>query len=187
MLHHGRKFHRGRKWHIEVEGRKCLQGIYCYVNINCDQCVSFNAKKNRKGQNSLVMEFNSRQLIHYLKIEIASLKWKWFECSWIYSERDGAPYLDIFSFCVTRNSSTSGLTHAQNDRSDQAFYWTQWTWPPRSENMMYVAGYLWRLLISTFDLVENMVAHKRTRESFDRKLLTCGSVTCKLQLAIASY
>ena len=61
---------------MKVENRKCNNKVenFFKVYINCDQCVSFSAKKNRKGETSVVMEFNSRQLIHYLKIEIASLK-----------------------------------------------------------------------------------------------------------------
>ena len=38
------------------------------------QCVLLSAKKNIKGQNTEVMKFNSRQLIHRLKIEIVALK-----------------------------------------------------------------------------------------------------------------
>ena len=37
-------------------------------------CNIFSAKKNIKGQNRGLMKFNSRQLIHCLKIEIVALK-----------------------------------------------------------------------------------------------------------------
>ena len=38
------------------------------------QCLSLSAEKNKKGQNTEVRKFSSRQLIHYLKIENAALK-----------------------------------------------------------------------------------------------------------------
>ena len=44
-------------------------------------------KKSRKGQNTEVIKFNSRQLIHCLKIENAALKWT----TWVNSKTDGSP------------------------------------------------------------------------------------------------
>ena len=39
-------------------------------------CTRSSAKKNIKGQNTGVMKFNSRQLIHSLKIDFVALKRK---------------------------------------------------------------------------------------------------------------
>ena len=33
------------------------------------QCLPLSAKKNKKEQNTEVMKFNSRQFIHYLKVD----------------------------------------------------------------------------------------------------------------------
>ena len=48
-------------------------------------------KENKKGQNTKVMKFNSRPLIHYLKTETAAVKWK--RLNSINSETVSAPFM----------------------------------------------------------------------------------------------
>ena len=55
MQHEERKFHQDRKFFIIV-----------YHSVQ---------RKIEKAQNTEVMKFNSKQLIHYLKVEIAALEW----------------------------------------------------------------------------------------------------------------
>ena len=57
------------KCNIEVENATIRQRM-----SSTSMCNIFSAKKNIKGQNTRVMTFNSRQLIHGPKIEIVALK-----------------------------------------------------------------------------------------------------------------
>ena len=88
MIHQSTKQHHGRKCNIkegnviEIEkaihqSRKCNIKIENVIKVENATSISLSlsAKKNKKGQNTEVMKFNSRQLIHYLKIENAALKW----------------------------------------------------------------------------------------------------------------
>ena len=62
MQHQDGKCHQARKCNMKKEN---------FIKIeNCSSMCSLSAKKNRKGQNTEVMEFNSKQLIHYLKVKL---------------------------------------------------------------------------------------------------------------------
>ena len=59
---------------MQNQDRKCHQkySISGYHSVQ---------RKMRKEQSTEVMKFNSSQLIQPIKMEIAALKWKWFEGS----------------------------------------------------------------------------------------------------------
>lgn len=54
-------------------------------------------KLNKKEQNTEVMKFNSRQLIYYLKKEIAALKRKLLRVAWFNSE---SKHTERHSYCT---------------------------------------------------------------------------------------
>ena len=58
--------HQSRKCNIKIENVIKVENA---TSMFITQC-----KKNKKEQNTEVMKFNSRQLIHYFKIENAALK-----------------------------------------------------------------------------------------------------------------
>ena len=58
--------HQSRKYNIEVENVTKIE------NVTSTRIIHSKEKKRKK--NADVMKFNSRQLIRYLKIEIAALK-----------------------------------------------------------------------------------------------------------------
>ena len=62
--------------HAIHQSRKCNIKIENVIKVeNAPSMLSLSAKKNKKGQNTEVMKFNSRQFIHYLTIENAALTW----------------------------------------------------------------------------------------------------------------
>mgnify|MGYP000241223452 CR=1 FL=1 len=84
MQHQGRKCHQDRKcnarqnMNVTLTYRKCNIKIEDVIKVESatSMCNIFSAKKNIKGQNTGVMKFNSRQLIHCLKIEILAFEVK---------------------------------------------------------------------------------------------------------------
>ena len=61
-----------RKYNIEVENVTKIENVTVNVNDGINAYHLLHGKKKEK--NAEVMKFNSRQLIRYLKIEIAALK-----------------------------------------------------------------------------------------------------------------
>ena len=86
MIHQSRKEHQGRDCNIKEgnvikienaihQSRKCNIKIENVIKVeNATSMFITQWYKNKKGQNTEVMKFNSRQLIRYLKIENAALK-----------------------------------------------------------------------------------------------------------------
>ena len=74
MQHQRRKCHQDKKCYVENATSCKIENVIKVENA-ISISLSLSAKKNKKGQNTEVMKFNSRQLIHHLKIENAALKW----------------------------------------------------------------------------------------------------------------